>query len=78
MMSEWQPIETAPKVSKDKHLGPPIVALASDSGHRAVGYWGKGTGDVEGWINPHDHRRMAYWNAFVWWMPLPAVPKARK
>lgn len=72
---EWQPIETAPKGgSKFSKRHSPIVALASTSGHRAMGYWGEGLDGAEGWINPHDHLRMSYWNAFTHWMPLPDVP----
>lgn len=73
-MTDWQPMDTAPKGPTRFSGNGPIVALASDHGHRALGYWGKGIDGVEGWINPHDHLRMRYWNEFTWWMPLPDVP----
>ena len=73
-MSEWQPIETAPKDGSEfSHMGP-MILLASPFGHFAVGYWGKGLDRAMGWINPNDHRRMDYWNAFTHWMPLPERP----
>ena len=73
----WQPIETAPKDSEHKYSAAgPIVALASDYGHRAIGYWGKGIDGAEGWINPHDHLRMSYGDSFSWWMPIPDLPEA--
>ena len=71
----WQPIETAPKEREHEYSGcGPMIALASDFGHRAVGYWGKGRNGIEGWINPHDHLLMDYWNRFSWWMPLSEPP----
>jgi hypothetical protein len=73
MSDAWQPISTAPKTGSRFSSAGPIVLLASDSGHRAVGYWGKDIDGIEGWINPHDHLRMNYWNAFVWWMAIPDV-----
>lgn len=71
----WQPIETAPKspVEDGCSFGP-IIALASTSAHRALGYWSNGEGArPAGWVNPHDHRVMEYWNAFTHWMPLPPL-----
>ena len=73
--SLWRPISTAPKEPLELSDCGPIIALASNHGHRALGYWGKGDGQQEGWINPHDHRRMDYWSAFAWWMPLAEAPK---
>jgi hypothetical protein len=73
--SLWRPILTAAKGPLELSNCGPIIALASNHGHRALGYWGKGLGQQEGWINPHDHQRMDYWNAFAWWMPLAEVPK---
>ena len=69
----WRPISSAPKDREDE-CGGPLIALASDFGHRAIGYWGRGLDGAEGWINPHDHLRMDYWNSFTHWMPLPPLP----
>lgn len=70
---QWQPIGTAPKAAVDalSNYGPTIL-LASNSGHRAVGYWRL---DNHGWANLHDHLVMNYWNEFTHWMPMPAPPK---
>lgn len=76
-MSDWQPIETAPKDHEIEGgtFGPTIL-LASTSGHRAIGYWGKGRRNASyGWVNPHDHLVMDYWNAFTHWLPLPQPPE---
>lgn len=70
--SSWRPIETAPKTRDDTLFGP-LVVLASESGHRAIGYWGERCGR-EGWVNPHDHQIMDYWNAFTHWQPLDEPP----
>jgi len=78
-MSEWQPVETAPKIELDERGRPhpcgPMLLLASEAAHIAVGYWRKDEGREGGWYNPHDHRRMEYWNVFTHWMPIPALPK---
>lgn len=76
-MSDWQDISTAPTgpVIKGGTFGP-MVLLASTSGQRAIGYWGNGASGETGWINPHDHLLMRYWNAFTHWMPLPAPSEA--
>jgi hypothetical protein len=65
----WRPIVEAPKTRPDLETGPMII-LASAHGHRAVGYWGANRDGREGWVNPHDHLVMEYWNAFTHWMPL--------
>lgn len=70
---DWQPIATAPREKIGGCAN--VILLASDSGHRALGYWGKGIDGVEGWINIHDHLRMNYWNAFTHWMPAPEPPR---
>lgn len=76
----WRSIEDdpPPKGPTDLSTSGPLVALASDHGHRAVGYWGGGIDRVEGWINPDSHRRMSYGNAFTWWMPLPETPPTQE
>lgn len=77
-MSDWHPISTAPKTQDDPDVScGPIVVLASLYGHRAVGYWGRGVDSREGWVNPHDHLVMDYWNSFTHWMPLPPPPQER-
>lgn len=71
----WQPIETAPKVNDDPELPfGPMVLLCSTHAHIAVGYWGEGLSGRKGWVNPHDHRVMEYWNGFTHWMPIPERP----
>jgi hypothetical protein len=76
LVPQWQPIETAPKAPEHEHTTfGPMVVLASKYGHRAIGYWSDGRGALPaGWVNPHDHLIMIYWNAFTHWMPLPAPP----
>lgn len=71
---QWRPIQSAPKAALDalSNFGPTIL-LASNSGHRAVGYWRL---DKHSWANLHDHVVMNYWNEFTHWMPLPKAPKA--
>jgi len=75
--SGWRPIETAPKTRDDNRFGP-LIVLASTSGHWAIGYWAIGYWGERcgrwGWVNPHDHQIMDYWNAFTHWMPLPPAP----
>lgn len=76
-MSEWQPIETAPK-GQGAMLPGPMLLLASGHGHVAIGYWSEAgvVGNPSpGWVNVHDHRLMDYWNAFTHWMPLPPLPR---
>jgi len=58
-MTDWQPIETAPKVGPKEGVRE-MVFLASTSGHRAVGYWGGGRNQRDGGVNPHDHLVMDY------------------
>lgn len=70
---QWRPIQSAPKAAVDalSNFGPTIL-LASNSGHRAVGYWRL---DKHGWANLHDHLVMEYWNEFTHWMRLPTPPQ---
>ena len=76
---EWQPIETAPKVKRNKYDSAPIVLLASDRGHRALGYWGKGIRNTsETWISIHDHAPIEYWNSLTHWMLAPDCPEPPK
>lgn len=81
-MNAWQPIESAPKVKLDDSGDPlpcgPMLILASEFAHIAIGYWRQDPGEEGGWYNPHDHRRMAYWNAFTHWIQVPELPKRRR
>ena len=74
-MTDWQPIETAPKTGNKLSGAGPLILLASPTGHRAVGYWGTGISGEIGWINPHDHLPMWYQNEFTHWAPIDLPPK---
>lgn len=72
----WQPIETAPKTPMDDDASSgPVILLASISGHRAIGYWGRGIANQRhGWVSLHDHMIMSYGTSFTHWCPIPAPP----
>lgn len=73
----WQPIETAPREPVEPYGSAPILLLASASGHRALGYWGKGRRNTDQtWIALHDHMPISYWNALEFWMIAPSPPAA--
>lgn len=68
--SGWRTIETAPKAEGGSTIGP-VIMLASDHGHRTIGYWHEGSG----WRSTHSHDVIEYWNALTHWMPLPPPPQ---
>lgn len=78
-MSEWQPIETAPKDGSSV-----LLAVATDDGRAVAG---------EGWYRDNDDSDMGWWWAnespgdyyaeaieprwrITHWMPLPAPPES--
>jgi hypothetical protein len=68
-MSEWQPIETAPKDGTHIILFWPYV---TDEGHVTSGYWYlPGEGEIAGW---HSWDVNGYATPPTHWMPLPAPP----
>lgn len=79
-MSEWQPIETAPKD------GTWILGV-NNRGNQAVIIWRdaafyeNGRGPYPGWIHPFTHGHLSdFWNGMVGsvathWQPLPEPPK---
>jgi hypothetical protein len=68
----WMGINTAPKTQPNSMCGP-VILLASTSGHKAVGYWGKGRGIGEGWICLRDHLRFDYGDSFTHWREFPEL-----
>jgi len=78
-MDEWKPISEATKVKMDERGEPypfgPMLILASEFAHIAVGYWRQDPGEESGWYSPHDHKRINYWNSFTHWLPIPDLPK---
>jgi hypothetical protein len=76
-VSEWQPIETAPKD------GTQIFAI-NNRGNRAALRWMVGLNGKEGWIvmfsdaNPHPFWNGACGSVPTHWMPLPELPRAAK
>jgi hypothetical protein len=63
-MTEWQPIETAPKD------GTKIIVYRPNAEYQpivGVDYWSKELGNV--WANSNEHRQPTHW------MPLPEPPK---
>jgi hypothetical protein len=60
-MSEWKPIETAPKHPLT------IILICTDDGIVTEASW-----DDDGWSNPYTERGGPL-NA-KWWMPLPNPP----
>lgn len=65
-MSEWQPIETAPKD------GTRILAIAPPDGHQIVA-WGQSKRRANWRIN--FETGPAWWGAPTHWIPLPAPPE---
>lgn len=74
-MSDWQPIETAPK---DR-----VIDLWSSRGFRycdaiwdVVEYGRVGESDVYGWTDKNHHGSIMDGGPFTHWMPLPPAPRA--
>lgn len=66
-MSEWQPIETAPRDGRDD-----IILFDTNSGTSIVASWDQDALDAWCWMTldgPHYHE-----DAFTHWMPLPPPP----
>lgn len=66
-MSDWQPIDTAPKDG--------TLILMADGGSVLCGLWSK---DESGWVDGSRDRNgeLVTWDA-THWMPLPAPPEAK-
>lgn len=87
-MSEWQPMDTAPKgggaeyVTDPNYVEPPKILLKFENGEVSVGYWdwyyaegGRGYEGGEAWIEPLSGERLdMYYDAPTGWMPLPEPP----
>lgn len=85
-MSEWQPMETAPKgsgpdllVTDPQYVAPPQILLLFEGGDVSVAYWdwyyaegGHGCTDGFAWIEPCSGEQLnLHYNEPVGWMPLP-------
>jgi len=70
-VSDWQPIETAPRDGREILLNGLLVPPCVDAGERStvIGYWTDHNSG--GWVW---HGAVA--TRFEWWMPLPAQPRA--
>jgi len=68
-MSEWQPIETAPKTADLIH-GPPRVLVFGDCGIAFGKVWHYEDGDIKGYAEGYNGE----WK-ITHWMPLPESPK---
>jgi hypothetical protein len=73
-MSEWQPIESAPKDGTHVLLWFPAGYWATEV-HVAIGLWD--SGEDEGWYaGDESHSMTAHGAPPTYWMPLPAPPGA--
>lgn len=86
-MSEWQPIETAPKgggaelVTDPNWVEPPEILLLFAKGERRVGHWdwyyaegGSGADESKGhgWVEPTSGELLVmYYDPPIRWMALP-------
>lgn len=70
-MSEWQPIETAPKDGT-----PIIVGVAGLDRSSGEAHWWQGEDGRGGWQtwDGANHRRTVYATTPTHWMPMPAPP----
>ena len=67
-MSEWQPIETAPKD------GTEIILWESRKGHRWLAFW-----HVDCWVTSGSAEAGNYnFPVFTHWQPLPSPPKEQE
>ena len=67
-MSDWQPIETAPKDIE-------LILLYQDGYGVRAGYWDDVTSDVPCWFAAETQLITAGKFRPTHWMPLPAAPK---
>lgn len=88
-MSEWQPIESAPKgggaelITDPEYVEPPKILLLFPNGAMSVAYWdwyyaegGRGYEDGIAWVEPVSGERVHnYYDNPTHWMPLPEPPK---
>lgn len=86
-MSNWQPMESAPKgggaelVTDPNWIEPPWVLLLFEEGKISVGYWDwyyaeGGAGHTGGlaWVEPCSGERLdLHYDVPIGWMPLPAL-----
>jgi len=86
-MSDWQPIESAPKgggaifTTYPDWIDPPKILLLFANAIVSVGYWdwyyakgGKGYEGGEAWVEPVSGERLdMHYDAPVGWLPLPEV-----
>lgn len=63
-MSEWRPIETAPKDSSE--------ILVCGGYRHAVAYWDE---DDEAWVSDYRGKGNGAYVEATHWMPLPELPK---
>lgn len=88
-MSEWQPIDTAPKgggaeyVTDPEWVDPPQILLLFESKDISVAHWdwayapgGYHCTDGVAWIEPCSGESLnLYYGKPTHWMPLPSPPK---
>jgi hypothetical protein len=72
-MSEWQPIDTAPKDGSNV-----LVCIAGLTGSQGEAFWYQGDEYASGWItwDGANHTRTFYTTPPTHWMPLPEPPEA--
>jgi len=69
-MSDWRPIETAPKDGSDTLLYWPLAGASADRPRIRIGYWR----DPHGWVW-QDRAVRSYSSFPTHWMPLPEPPQ---
>jgi len=88
-MSNWQPIETAPKgggaemVTDPAWIDPPIILLLCAEGRFVVAHWdwyyadgGRGCTNGIAWIEAMSGEKVSdHYGAPTHWQPLPEPPK---
>lgn len=89
-MTEWQPVETAPKgvtskyVTDKKYKAPPKILLLCPDGEIICGYWeyyheptvGYGANEYSPWVeNMTGEQIEPHCGEPTYWLPLPDLPK---